>query len=225
MTPTYILIVDGRAPAVVTGPELLAAYPAAPIELIEDLPLRGGVYRGDAWSVRRTRYLVCAVCSQNAGHWAQHDDRDDGWGLCEACALRLPASGTTAEEMARCYGIAGVNYAIVKSEPRPPAPAIVKLGDVHLYPHTTAAWKRGDATWFEIAESRYMDALEVLPPIYFPGGFFVSEAIRHDDGVPVYLAIAEWRGSGAYAMRYFAREVRRDRIEAAMSDLRKGLAQ
>ena len=31
--------------------------------------------------------------------------------------------------------------------------------------------------WAEITEAAYWEALEALPPIYFPGGFAVSEAM------------------------------------------------
>ena len=44
--------------------------------------------------------------------------------------------------------------------------------------------------WCEISEAQMMEALEVLPPIYFPGGFAVSEPLRHDgNGDPVYLCV------------------------------------
>lgn len=52
----------------------------------------------------------------------------------------------------------------------------------------------------EISEETYWYCLEVLPPLYFPGGFAVSEAQRHTaEGAPVYACIFPAGG------RYFAR--------------------
>jgi hypothetical protein len=45
-------------------------------------------------------------------------------------------------------------------------------------------------TWAEIDSDAYWEALEVLPPIYFPGGFAVSEAMTANaKGEEVYLCV------------------------------------
>ena len=44
--------------------------------------------------------------------------------------------------------------------------------------------------WRDITEADADYCLEVLPPIYFPGGFAVSEPVMHDaQGRPIYLCI------------------------------------
>lgn len=32
------------------------------------------------------RQLTCSVCGAGAGRWAQHWNRDTGYGICAACA-------------------------------------------------------------------------------------------------------------------------------------------
>ena len=46
-------------------------------------------------------------------------------------------------------------------------------------------------SWHATTFDRAEELLNVMPPIYFPGGFAVGEAIRHDsEGRAVYLAVA-----------------------------------
>lgn len=37
------------------------------------------------------RNLTCCVCSDPAGRWAQHWNRDTGWGICTRCAAEQAA--------------------------------------------------------------------------------------------------------------------------------------
>ena len=34
--------------------------------------------------------------------------------------------------------------------------------------------------WQEVSEARYMEMLEILPPIFYAGGFFMQEALNAD---------------------------------------------
>lgn len=95
---------------------------------------------------------------------------------------------------------------------------IINLGDAWPFPAVDDARRRGERTWFQVSQARYDYFIEVLPPIYFPGGFFVSEAASHDDrGVPIYSAFVEIAG------RYYCREFARDRHAEAMQDLFESL--
>lgn len=66
-----------------------------------------------------------------------------------------------------------------------------------------------DSQWIEIDVERADYYLNVLPPIDFPGGFFVGEPATHDDrGVPVHTAVVQ-RGA-----RYFERDCAIDRASS-----------
>lgn len=58
-----------------------------------------------------------------------------------------------------------------------------------------SAWAKVEkqpGAWVEITDEDYWEALEVMPPIYFSGGFAVSEPTRHTaEDVPVYLCIKQ----------------------------------
>ena len=56
------------------------------------------------------RRLKCSVCGSDAGRYRQHFNRDTGWGLCAECRDWLASRGTTPEEMADLYGMAGTHY-------------------------------------------------------------------------------------------------------------------
>src|SRR5216117_3994445 len=80
------------------------------------------------------------------------------------------------------------------------------------YPHPG-----GD--WFEISEAHGNDLLNVLPPIYFPGGFFVSEPADHDaSGRPVYAAVVRVNG------RWFLRECAQGSEQECIKALHRQLA-
>lgn len=78
---------------------------------------RGSVDRGSAeppHAPGTVRNLRCCCCDESAGRWAQHWNRDTGYGLCAACARRIRERGgpdATPEAMDRLYGRPGVNYA------------------------------------------------------------------------------------------------------------------
>lgn len=99
-----------------------------------------------------------------------------------------------------------------------PMTAIIDLGDAWPWPVIAESRRKGESTWFRTSEANYWQALDAVPPKYFPGGFFMGEASAHDDrGVAVYAAFVE------YANGYYCREVARDKIVAAMSELRLAL--
>lgn len=58
---------------------------------------------------RRTVSLDCCVCGGDAGRWAQHWNRDAGYGICSACVAQ-EAVNETPERLQSLYGLAGVNY-------------------------------------------------------------------------------------------------------------------
>lgn len=62
------------------------------------------------------RHLTCCVCGAAAGRWAQHWNRDTGYGICPPCAVEQSAR-ETAETMARNYGQPGVNYEPPSADP------------------------------------------------------------------------------------------------------------
>lgn len=55
-------------------------------------------------------HLDCCVCGAGAGRWAQHWNRDTGYGICGQCAAEQAAI-ETPERMQELYGTPGVNYA------------------------------------------------------------------------------------------------------------------
>ena len=57
------------------------------------------------------RRLTCSVCGEDAGRHHQHWNRDHGFGICRRCVDWLIGRGVTADELARCYGVEGLNYA------------------------------------------------------------------------------------------------------------------
>jgi hypothetical protein len=69
----------------------------------------------------RTRLLTCACCGSSAGRWKQHWNRDIGFGVCAKCIVWMKGRGTSDEEIASCYGTAGVNY----ESPEPAAVEVV----------------------------------------------------------------------------------------------------
>jgi hypothetical protein len=89
-------------------------------------------------------------------------------------------------------------------------PAIIDL--------TKAVWIWPEAetpdTWHEITEETYWEFLEMLPPIYAPSGFLMSEAKRHDaKGIAVRAYYVETNG------RWFVREVSEARHPEALAEM------
>jgi len=56
------------------------------------------------------RRLTCSVCGSDAGRFQQWSNRDTGYGICAPCVDWLKGRGTSAEELQRNYGTAGVHY-------------------------------------------------------------------------------------------------------------------
>ncbi len=96
---------------------------------------------------------------------------------------------------------------------------IIDRRETWPFPAVTKAYREGRTDWVEVNEKLYDYCLGVLPPIYFRGGFFVSEPAAHTEaGEPVYTAVAVVNG------RYFMRDVSRSQGEAAVAELREALS-
>lgn len=57
--------------------------------------------------------LECCCCGLYAGRWAQHWNRDSGYGICVDC-VAAEAATLSPQDLASCYGKPGVNYAVPK---------------------------------------------------------------------------------------------------------------
>jgi len=66
-------------------------------------------------------------------------------------------------------------------------PIEIKRDTTAQYPWTAA--KDNPGAWCSITETYYWELLNVLPPLYFPGGFAVSEPIRDSDQGTIYLCV------------------------------------
>ena len=67
------------------------------------------------------RFLRCACCGGNAGHWQQWENQDTGWGVCATCVDdmvggRLGRHPVTTEEVRAWDGRAGVHRAPSSNE-------------------------------------------------------------------------------------------------------------
>ena len=76
--------------------------------------------------------------------------------------------------------------------------------------------------WRAITEADADYCLEALPPIYFSGGFAVSEPVMHDDADrPVYLCVRRERShTHGQPDRYFARLSTIKDVDATADDWR-----
>lgn len=74
--------------------------------------------------------------------------------------------------------------------------------------------KADPTRWHEISRAKSDELLNVLPPITIPGGFAVSEAIRHDGTAAVYLCVVNARG------RWWAKESTLAGVGAAVREMR-----
>jgi len=70
---------------------------------------------------------------------------------------------------------------------------------------TPTAVDENPGAWVRTSEKNWWYFLEVLPPIYFAGGFACSEAASSDPvtGEPTYLCLVSFQKTG----RYYAREL------------------
>lgn len=55
-------------------------------------------------------FLTCSRCTGEAGTWAQHRNRDSGYGICMDCVAWLRNRGVSEEQIRDDYGVEGVNY-------------------------------------------------------------------------------------------------------------------
>ena len=58
----------------------------------------------------KIRRLTCCVCGGEAGHWQQHWNRDNGYGVCAKCVDWVKARGETDASVLDLYGREGVNW-------------------------------------------------------------------------------------------------------------------
>lgn len=58
--------------------------------------------------------MQCCVCGWEA-KWKQRYERDNGFGICPACA-KEESQKLTAEEMRSNYGVENVNYFLQKKK-------------------------------------------------------------------------------------------------------------
>lgn len=56
------------------------------------------------------RRMRCCCCGADAGRWAQHWNRDTGYGVCSSCVAKARARGASDGEIADLYGREGVNF-------------------------------------------------------------------------------------------------------------------
>ena len=64
----------------------------------------------EAHGVGVIRSLSCCCCGGDAGRWAQHWNRDRGYGICRTC-IEGPYSCSGPIELTSLFGTEGVNYA------------------------------------------------------------------------------------------------------------------
>lgn len=59
--------------------------------------------------------LTCCCCGDDAGRFAQHSNRDTGYGVCARCIAWLRGRGVDETEIKRNYGAEGVNFAAART--------------------------------------------------------------------------------------------------------------
>ena len=64
----------------------------------------------EAHGVGVIRSLTCCCCGGGAERWAQHWNRDRGYGICRCC-VEGPYGCSGPDELASLFGTEGVNYA------------------------------------------------------------------------------------------------------------------
>jgi hypothetical protein len=85
------------------------------------------------------------------------------------------------------------------------------------YDEMRADYDAGGQNWFEVTEAFYWQALEVLPPIYLAGGFFVGEPEKSTKDGTLYAGFTQKRG------RFFARYATRSTWAEAIKGLTDAL--
>ena len=113
--PAYIKHFGRLFKVVATFPELdyehanayMVSHPGACLLLVAD----GVAYLADqADKGAPMGRKLCCICGAFAGQWAQHWNRDQGWGTCRPCVDEQIKKAGPAE-VADLYGIEGLNYA------------------------------------------------------------------------------------------------------------------
>jgi len=61
--------------------------------------------------LKPVRNLECSCCGQST-IGRQWWNRDNGYGLCESCAIRIEPR-ESEEDMKSCYGIKGFHYCLI----------------------------------------------------------------------------------------------------------------
>lgn len=56
------------------------------------------------------RRMTCCICGGFAGYFAQHWNRDHGYGVCSPCVAGQRARGVDDSEIKSLYGIEGLNF-------------------------------------------------------------------------------------------------------------------
>jgi len=108
MTEDTKILIDAckQARAYIETNDITAGQPNTAATAICDA-IAIAIYRAQARDAR-VRRLICSCCGAET-HGRQWHNRDTGYGLCEACDLRVQEKMTAAEHQ-RCYGIRGLNY-------------------------------------------------------------------------------------------------------------------
>lgn len=66
---------------------------------------------------KNKRHLTCCCCSGDAGRWAQHWNRDEGYGICFDCIQWIRKDKReTEEDIKSFYGIEGINWGELKND-------------------------------------------------------------------------------------------------------------
>lgn len=113
--PAYIKHFSRLFKVVATFPELdyehanayMVSHPGACLLLVAD----GVAYLADkADKGQPMGRKLCCICGAFAGKWAQHWNRDTGFGTCRPCVDEQIKKAGPAE-VADLYGIEGLNYA------------------------------------------------------------------------------------------------------------------
>lgn len=84
-----------------------------------------------------------------------------------------------------------------------------------MYAGSISDWREGRDAWREVSAETAWNALCVLPPIYVPGGFLVSEPYSDDaEGRTFYFGFTEAAG------RHFTRLLGRHNAASEIARLR-----
>ena len=96
---------------------------------------------------------------------------------------------------------------------------ILERTDIDAWPF--AEMRANPNAWTPVSERVADELLNVMPPRYVPGGFYVTEESKWEDGEPWFTAVLRVGDS------YYARDVKRSaaRSGEALNELRTALAE